>query len=89
MEECYKDGLTRSIGLSNFNEQQLQRVYDSAAVKPMNLQIECHAYWPQNEIHELCKRLNITLTAYGPIGSPNLRHWIENMRFALFSDLWL
>lgn len=85
MEECFKAGLTRSIGLSNFNRKQLQRIYDAAAVKPMNLQIECHAYWPQYEMHELCKRLNITLTAYGPIGSPNLRHFLENMRSAVFA----
>jgi len=73
MEEVYKKGLTKSIGLSNFGLSQIQRIYDESTVKPHNLQLECHAYWPQNELHELCKKLNILMTAYAPIGSPGTR----------------
>ena len=34
MEECVKLGLTKSIGLSNFNSQQIQRILDIATIKP-------------------------------------------------------
>jgi diketogulonate reductase-like aldo/keto reductase len=57
MEEAYKLGLTKSIGLSNFSMKQIQRVYDNATIKPHNLQLACHAYWPQNELYELCKKI--------------------------------
>jgi alcohol dehydrogenase (NADP+) len=73
MEEVYKKGLTKSIGLSNFSLSQIQRIYDESTVKPHNLQSECHGYWPQNELYELCKKLNILMTAYAPIGSPGSR----------------
>jgi len=73
MEEVYKKGLTKSIGLSNFGLSQIQRIHNESTVKPHNLQLECHAYWPQNELDELCKKLNILMTAYAPIGSPGSR----------------
>jgi diketogulonate reductase-like aldo/keto reductase len=34
MEECVKLGLTKSIGISNFNTQQIKRVLDVATIKP-------------------------------------------------------
>lgn len=39
MEEAYKLGLTKSIGLSNFSMKQIQTVYDNATIKPHNLQV--------------------------------------------------
>jgi alcohol dehydrogenase (NADP+) len=72
MEECFKSGLTKHIGLSNFNGKMIDKLCATATVKPHNLQSECHAYWPQFELHEVCKRHGISFTAYGPIGSPGL-----------------
>ncbi|GFR02442.1 aldo-keto reductase family 1 member A1, partial [Trichonephila clavata] len=70
MESLVEKGLTKSIGLSNFNSKQIQRIYDSAKIKPTVLQVECHAYFPQHELHEFCKKLNIAFTAYSPLGCP-------------------
>ncbi|XP_003378757.1 aldose reductase [Trichinella spiralis] len=70
MEEVYKKGLTRAIGLSNFNIEQMQRIIDNCEIIPHNIQVECHIYWPQNELFDFCKKYNISFTAYGPIGSP-------------------
>jgi hypothetical protein len=39
MEKCVHMGLTRSIGLSNFNSQQIDRLLANAKVKPVNLQV--------------------------------------------------
>jgi aldehyde reductase len=39
MEECVKLGLTKSIGLSNFNSEQIQRVLDVATIKPVVNQV--------------------------------------------------
>ncbi|CDW56730.1 Aldo ket red domain containing protein [Trichuris trichiura] len=74
MEDVLSKGLTRSIGLSNFNITQMVRIMDSCTVKPHNLQVECHLYWPQFELHEFCKRHSISFTAYSPIGSPGRRN---------------
>jgi aldehyde reductase len=43
MEKCVNLGLTRSIGLSNFNSQQIDRVLSSAVVKPVSLQVRSGA----------------------------------------------
>jgi diketogulonate reductase-like aldo/keto reductase len=39
MEECVQLGLTKSIGLSNFNSEQIQRVLDVATVRPVTNQV--------------------------------------------------
>lgn len=40
MEKCVAAGLTRSIGVSNFNVEQLKRVLAAATIKPVANQIE-------------------------------------------------
>jgi aldehyde reductase len=34
MEKCVELGLVRSIGLSNFNSQQIQHILDNCTIKP-------------------------------------------------------
>jgi alcohol dehydrogenase (NADP+) len=70
LEKFYNEGKLKSIGISNFNEKQIQELYDQATIKPQNIQVECHILFPQKELFEFCKKLNITFTAYAPIGSP-------------------
>ncbi|KHJ49400.1 oxidoreductase, aldo/keto reductase family protein [Trichuris suis] len=70
MEDVLNKGLTRAIGLSNFSIPQMQRILDNCSVKPHNIQVECHLYWPQFELHDFCKKHNISFTAYAPLGSP-------------------
>lgn len=38
-ERFYKAGKFRAIGISNFNPQQVQDLYDQAEIKPHNLQV--------------------------------------------------
>ncbi|CAL1283595.1 unnamed protein product [Larinioides sclopetarius] len=83
LEKLVDQGLVRSIGLSNFNSEQIRRIYDNARIKPAVLQVECHAYLPQFELHELCKELKIALTAYSPIGAPGQQ---RDKELALISD---
>uniref|UniRef100_A0A7E4UPU7 Aldo_ket_red domain-containing protein n=1 Tax=Panagrellus redivivus TaxID=6233 RepID=A0A7E4UPU7_PANRE len=69
-EKYYNDGKLKALGVSNFNAEQLQDLYDKATVKPHNLQVECHILFPQKEMFALTKKLNMAFTAYAPIGSP-------------------
>lgn len=39
MEECVRQGLTRSIGISNFNSEQISRLLKSAKIAPVNNQV--------------------------------------------------
>ncbi|VDK46832.1 unnamed protein product [Anisakis simplex] len=70
LESLYKKGILKAIGLSNFNKEQIERIYEKAEIKPHNLQIEAHLYFPQKELRQYCRSRNIAVTAYAPLGSP-------------------
>lgn len=40
MEECVRLGLTRSIGISNFNQEQITRLLAVAKILPVNNQVQ-------------------------------------------------
>ncbi|XP_040065008.2 1,5-anhydro-D-fructose reductase [Ixodes scapularis] len=74
MEDAANQGLTRSIGLCNFNREQISRILAVAAIKPANLQVECHAYLNQKDLQQFCSTHSISFTAYAPLGSPAAHH---------------
>ncbi|CAD5225223.1 unnamed protein product [Bursaphelenchus okinawaensis] len=69
MEQVYHKGLAKSIGVSNFNEQQMKDVLQTAEVPIQDAQFECHLYFQQPELVKFCQSNNIAITAYAPIGS--------------------
>ena len=69
MEACVEQGLTRHIGVSNFNPDHLETIGQSARIKPEMNQVELHPYLPQPELLEYCRKKSIHLTAYSPLGS--------------------
>uniref|UniRef100_A0A7E4VUD6 Aldo_ket_red domain-containing protein n=1 Tax=Panagrellus redivivus TaxID=6233 RepID=A0A7E4VUD6_PANRE len=70
LEKHYNEGKLKAIGVSNFNEEQLQDLYNKATVKPHNIQVETHILHPQKRLFALAKKLKMTFTAYSPMGSP-------------------
>ncbi|WP_300559337.1 aldo/keto reductase [Companilactobacillus sp.] len=72
LEKIYKDGKARSIGVSNFSEDQLKQVFDMATVKPMVNQIERHPYKVQKELGDFDAANGIINEGYSPIGHGHL-----------------
>ena len=71
LEVLVREGLVRSIGLSNFTQQQIERIWEKAEIKPANLQLECHVYLQQQALRSYCQKRGIVVTGYCPLGSPN------------------
>ncbi|XP_018326602.2 aldose reductase [Agrilus planipennis] len=76
MEKVYKKGLVKSIGISNFNKRQIERLLQLTTVVPVTNQVECHPYFNQKKLLEFCKSKGITITAYSPLGSP-AHPWVK------------
>nr|CAI5830155.1 unnamed protein product [Callosobruchus analis] len=72
MEEQVDAGRTKAIGLSNFNQRQIERILKSARIKPACLQIEIHVAMQQKELVDFCHKHGIVVVAYSPLGSPNM-----------------
>ncbi|CAH1269911.1 AKR1B10 [Branchiostoma lanceolatum] len=70
MEPLVDEGLAKSIGVSNFNKQQLERLVQNCRIKPAVNQVELHPYLAQQDLVDFCKRNNVLLTAYSALGAP-------------------
>ncbi|XP_062123835.1 aldo-keto reductase family 1 member B1-like [Drosophila sulfurigaster albostrigata] len=72
MEKLVPSGLAKSIGVSNFDQEQLERVLKVAKIPPATNQIEHHVYLQQRDLVDFCKAKGIVITAYSPLGSKGL-----------------
>jgi aldehyde reductase len=68
LENLVREGLVKSIGVSNFNKEQLDKLLTKAIIKPVVNQIEVQPYFQNKELVEYTKSLGIKVTAYSPLG---------------------
>ncbi len=64
-----EEGLVKSIGVSNFLPEHLERIIWETGVKPVVNQIETHPEFQQREIREILRRHDIRQESYSPLGS--------------------
>ncbi|MET3558998.1 diketogulonate reductase-like aldo/keto reductase [Streptococcus rupicaprae] len=72
MEEAYKEGKVRAIGVSNFMIHHLEALFETAEIKPHVNQVLLAPGCPQDELVEFCERHDILLEAYSPLGTGSI-----------------
>ena len=66
--DLQREGLIRSIGVSNFTPAHLWRVIDATGVTPAVNQVELHPRFPQTELRRVHDELGIRTEAWSPMG---------------------
>jgi len=75
--EAAGEGLVRSIGVSNFLPEHVDRLVVETGVAPAVNQVELHPHFQQRDLREHHARLDIVITSYSPFGgdgAPALTH---------------
>ena len=68
MEKAYKEGKVKAIGLSNFNQGQIEEIQGLCEVKPAVLQTEVHPYFQEQELKKFLSKEGMFIQAWYPLG---------------------
>jgi len=68
MEDIQKQGLAKAIGVSNFNEKEVDLILANATIKPVTNQVLSNPYKTQKALLTYLNGKNISMTAYSPLG---------------------
>ncbi len=71
-EQLYADKRIRAIGVSNFHEPALRRLFDETTIRPAVNQIELHPALPQDELRAFNAENDIVTQAWSPLASGDL-----------------
>lgn len=69
MEQVYKSGKAKAIGVSNWSIPYLEELKKKWTVVPAVNQVELHPFNPQHALKAWCEKEGILLEAYCPLGS--------------------
>jgi 2,5-diketo-D-gluconate reductase A len=69
MERARELGLARSVGVSNFGARELQEVIAAGTIPPVVNQVQFSALQYRRALLDACRRQNVALEAYSPLGT--------------------
>jgi len=67
MTKLLEDGRLRSIGVSNFLPEHIERISQATGVMPVNNQIELHPQFMNRASADYCRQHGIAVTAWSPL----------------------
>ncbi len=67
LTDAYKAGKIRAIGVSNFQKEDIDNIWDNADVKPMVNQVLCHISNTPLDLIDYCQSKGIVMEAYSPV----------------------
>lgn len=72
MEELYREGKIRAIGLSNFLPHHVENILENCEIRPMVNQLEFHPGYSQESAVRYCQERGIQMQAWSPLGRQRL-----------------
>lgn len=78
MEHIYQTGKTKAIGVCNFTVHHLEHLFETATIKPMVNQVECHIELQNYPLEAFCQTHNIVMQAYAPLMSFNIQSMLHH-----------
>jgi len=69
LEDAFRDGKTRAIGVSNFNIEDLKNIIENAKVAPMVNQIKCYIGNLSTGTIDFCQQHSILVEGYSPLAT--------------------
>ena len=79
MEDAYKDGKLRAIGVSNFYPHVLTNFCETVEIKPMVNQVELHPYFTQENALETMEYYGVQPEAWAPLGGGRYKPFDDPM----------
>lgn len=83
MERLVDLGLVKSIGVSNFNSEQIARLLSKAKIKPVVNQVECNPTINQKKLTKFCNDRDIVIAGFCPLRS---MEFISDRRIKAIAD---
>ncbi|XP_031633467.1 1,5-anhydro-D-fructose reductase-like [Contarinia nasturtii] len=68
MEKLVDSGIVKSIGVSNFNSEQVDRLCKEGRIKPVVNQVECSPIINQKRLNAFCTERDVLIIGYSPLG---------------------
>lgn len=85
MEEMYKEGKIKAIGVSNFNVHHIMKLLDECEVVPTVNQVETHIALQNVFLQEYCESVGVKLEAYAPLMSQNINDLLNDETMNMIS----
>ena len=68
LEAEYEKGHIKNIGISNFEDNKFEEIYNQAKIKPVLNQIELHPYFQQRDIRNRMEKVDCKTEGWAPLG---------------------
>ena len=78
METLAIEGRCKAIGLSDVGLEQVQTIFEAAAIKPAVVHVESHPYLPEWDLLNYCRKNGIVLQAFAALGHSSKPSLLED-----------
>lgn len=68
LEKAYNEGKAKSLGISNFHDEKLERLLAETQIRPHVIQLEAHPYCTEKEIMDRLSEYGTRLMGWYPLG---------------------